>query len=331
MTDQSVTFDITSREAPQPKGFASQPAQSRRRVGETGELRDYWALLKPRVMSLSIFTALAGMIAAPGAIHPVLGFAALLAIAVGAGAAGALNMWYDADIDAIMQRTAKRPLPRGRVSRDEVLTLGVVLGAGSVLCLSLMVNWVAGALLAGTILFYLVIYTMWLKRRTPQNIVIGGAAGAFPPMIGWAAVTGSVSVESVVLFAIIFFWTPPHFWALALVRSQDYQRAGIPMLPVVAGPDATRWQILIYSILLAPIGIAPALFGFASIGYALVAGLLGAVMLALAVETWRWREGPGADRAARRLFKFSILYLFAIFGALMVDHLIAEQLAGWAV
>jgi len=331
MTDQSVTFDITSREALQPKGFASHSAQSRRRVGETGELRDYWALLKPRVMSLSIFTALAGMIAAPGAIHPVLGFAALLAIAVGAGAAGALNMWYDADIDAIMQRTAKRPLPRGRVSRDEVLTLGVVLGAGSVLCLSLMVNWVAGALLAGTILFYLVIYTMWLKRRTPQNIVIGGAAGAFPPMIGWAAVTGSVSVESIVLFAIIFFWTPPHFWALALVRSQDYQRAGIPMLPVVAGPDATRWQILAYSVLLAPLGIAPTLFGFASIGYAVFAGALGAGMLALAVETWRWREGFAADRAARRLFKFSILYLFAIFGALIIDHLIAEQLAGWAV
>ncbi|RIA55867.1 heme o synthase [Dichotomicrobium thermohalophilum] len=327
MTDQSVPFDITRQEAPQPQGFGSGrhgPARSQA-VG-TGELRDYWLLLKPRVMSLSIFTAFAGMIAAPGAIHPVLALAALLAIAAGAGAAGALNMWYDADIDAVMQRTAKRPLPRGRVSRDEVLTLGIVLGAGSVLCLGTMVNWVAGALLAGTILFYLVIYTMWLKRRTPQNIVIGGAAGAFPPMIGWAAVTGSVSLESLVLFAIIFFWTPPHFWALALVRSQDYQRAGVPMLPVVAGADATRWQILIYSVLLAPLGIAPTLFGFASVGYAIVAGALGAGLLALALETWRWREGPAADRAARRLFKFSILYLFGIFGALVVDHI-----AGWAI
>jgi protoheme IX farnesyltransferase len=326
MTDQSAAFDIATQDAPQPQGFGGGGAASRSRAGDTGELRDYWALLKPRVMSLSIFTAFAGMVAAPGAIHPVLAFAALLAIAAGAGAAGALNMWYDADIDAVMQRTAKRPLPRGRVSRDETLTLGIVLGAGSVLCLGIMVNWVAGALLAGTILFYLVIYTMWLKRRTPQNIVIGGAAGAFPPMIGWAAVTGGVSLESLVLFAIIFFWTPPHFWALALVRSQDYQRAGVPMLPVVAGADATRWQILIYSVLLAPLGIAPTLFGFASIGYAVVAGALGAGLLALAVETWRWREGPVADRAARRLFKFSILYLFGIFGALVVDHI-----AGWAV
>ncbi len=326
MTDQSVAFDITTEDARTPHGFGPGRAKSRAQAGEPGELRDYWALLKPRVMSLSIFTAFAGMIAAPGEIHPVLAFAALLAIAAGAGAAGALNMWYDADIDAIMQRTAKRPLPRGRVSRDEVLTLGVVLGAGSVLCLGLMVNWVAGALLAGTILFYLVIYTMWLKRRTPQNIVIGGAAGAFPPMIGWAAVTGGVSLESLVLFAIIFFWTPPHFWALALLRSQDYQRAGIPMLPVVAGADATRLQILIYSLLLAPLGIAPTLFGFASLGYAVVAGALGAGLLALAVETWRWRDGAAADRAARRLFKFSILYLFGIFGALVVDHL-----AGWAL
>ncbi len=326
MTDHSVAFDIATQDAPQPQGFGSGRPQPRSRADDAGELRDYWALLKPRVMSLSIFTAFAGMIAAPGEIHPVLAIAALLAIAAGAGAAGALNMWYDADIDAVMQRTAKRPLPRGRVSRDEVLTLGVVLGAGSVLCLGLMVNWVAGALLAGTILFYLVIYTMWLKRRTPQNIVIGGAAGAFPPMIGWAAVTGSVSLESIVLFAIIFFWTPPHFWALALVRSQDYQRAGIPMLPVVAGADATRWQILIYSVLLAPLSIAPTLFGFASLGYAIVAGALGAGLLALAVETWRWREGAVADRAARRLFKFSILYLFGVFGALVVDHL-----AGWAV
>ena len=329
MTDQSVPFDIATRDASTGQGFGTgRSAQPRPGAGgnNSGELRDYWALLKPRVMSLSIFTALAGMIAAPGTIHPVLAFAALLAIAVGAGAAGALNMWYDADIDAVMQRTAKRPLPRGRVSRDEALTLGIVLGFGSVACLGLMVNWVAGALLAGTILFYLVIYTMWLKRRTPQNIVIGGAAGAFPPMIGWAAVTGSVSVESIILFAIIFVWTPPHFWALALVRSRDYERAGVPMLPVVAGTNTTRWQILIYSALLAPLGMAPTLFGFASLGYAIVAGALGAALLALAVDTWRRRDGPAADQAARRLFKFSILYLFGVFGALVIDHL-----AGWAV
>jgi len=325
MTNHSVPFDITSREASGRDSHANgRGAQARDVAG--AELRDYWLLLKPRVMSLSIFTALAGMAAAPGTIHPVLAVAALIAIAAGAGAAGALNMWYDADIDAVMQRTAKRPLPRGRVSRDEVLTLGVVLGAGSVLCLGTMVNWVAGGLLAGTILFYLLIYTMWLKRRTPQNIVIGGAAGAFPPMIGWAAVTGGISLESVVLFAIIFFWTPPHFWALALVRSQDYQRAGIPMLPVVAGGDSTRRQIVIYSVLLAPLGVAPTLFGFASLGYALVAGVLGAVLLGLAVETWRWRDGPAADRAARRLFKFSILYLFGVFGALLIDHLV-----GWVI
>jgi heme o synthase len=322
MTDQSMAYDLTpdevlSETAPRnPRG-----AGLRRRAGDTGELRDYWLLLKPRVMSLSIFTALAGMIAAPGTIHPVIAVAALLAIAVGAGAAGALNMWYDSDIDAVMQRTAKRPLPRGRVSRDETLTLGIVLASGSVLCLGTMVNWVAGGLLALTILFYLVVYTMWLKRRTPQNIVIGGAAGAFPPMIGWAAVTGGVSLESAVLFAIIFFWTPPHFWALALVRSQDYQRAGVPMLPVVAGGDATRLQILVYSVLLAPLSVAPTLLGFASLGYAIVAGALGAILLALAVETWRWREGAAADRAARRLFKFSILYLFGVFGALVLDHL----------
>jgi len=323
MADQSATYDIST---PEPAGPLSRQLResTAARQHEAGDLRDYWRLLKPRVMWLSVFTALAGMIAAPGAIHPVIAVAALVAIAAGAGAAGALNMWYDADIDAVMQRTAKRPLPRGRVSRDEVLTLGVVLGAGAVLCLGTMVNWVAGTLLAGTILFYLVIYTMWLKRRTPQNIVIGGAAGAFPPMIGWAAVTGGVSVESAILFAIIFFWTPPHFWALALVRSQDYQRAGVPMLPVVAGGDVTRWQILIYSVLLAPLGVAPTLFGFASPAYAAAAGALGAALVWLAVKTWRLREGPAADQAARALFKYSILYLFGVFGALIIDHLAGQ-------
>ncbi|MFP4538822.1 MAG: heme o synthase [Dichotomicrobium sp.] len=288
---------------------------------DISELRDYWVLLKPRVMWLSVFTALAGLIAAPVAVHPVIAAAALIAIAAGAGAAGALNMWYDADIDRVMQRTAMRPLPRGRVDADEVLTLGVVLGAGSVLCLGLFVNWIAAALLALTILFYVFVYTMWLKRRTPQNIVIGGAAGAFPPMIGWAAATGGVSLESIVLFAIIFVWTPPHFWALALVRSRDYERAGVPMLPVVAGSEATRWQILLYSAVLAPLGVAPALLGFASPVYAMAAALAGIAFVALALETYRWREGQRADRAARRLFKFSILYLFLVFGALITDHL----------
>jgi len=299
-----------------PRGTGASDAPAR----DVSELRDYWRVLKPRVMWLSVFTALAGMIAAPAAVHPAIAIAALAAIAAGAGAAGALNMWYDADIDAVMQRTAKRPLPRGRLDRDEVLTLGVMLGGGSILCLGLMVNWVAGGLLALTILFYMLVYTMWLKRRTPQNIVIGGAAGAFPPMIGWAAATGGVSVESVALFAIIFVWTPPHFWALALMRSRDYQRAGVPMLPVVSGADATRHQILLYSAVLAPLGGAPAVLGFASPAYAVVAALAGLVFVALAVDAWRWRSGVRAERAARALFRFSILYLFIVFGALIADH-----------
>jgi len=321
MSDHTLTLDIAETESVRAGASSAGLTSALGRKAETADLRDYWLLLKPRVMWLSVFTALAGMIAAPAAIHPVIGFAALIAIAVGAGAAGALNMWYDADIDAVMQRTAKRPLPRRRVDADEVLTLGVVLGTGSVICLGAMVNWVAAALLAGTILFYLLVYTMWLKRRTPQNIVIGGAAGAFPPMIGWAAVTGGVSLESLVLFAIIFVWTPPHFWALALLRSRDYARAGVPMLPVVAGPDATRRQILAYSIALAPLGAAPTLLGFASPVYAVVAAAAGLVFVLLAWQCCQRREGPRADRAARALFKFSILYLFGLFGALIADHL----------
>ncbi len=323
MTERSVPLDVSGL-APflhEVSGRVRRREDASVRVAEPGDLRDYWALLKPRVMWLSVFTALAGMIAAPAAIHPVIAFAALVAIAAGAGAAGALNMWYDADIDAVMQRTAKRPLPRGRVSADEALTLGGVLGAVSVLCLGAMVNWVAAALLALPILFYLVIYTIWLKRRTPQNIVIGGAAGAFPPMIGWAAATGGVSLESLVLFAIIFVWTPPHFWALALIRSRDYARAGVPMLPVVAGPDATRRQILAYSVALAPLGVSPALLGFASPAYGFAAAALGAGMAVLALGCYHSRQGVAAERAARRLFKFSIVYLFALFGALIVDHL----------
>ncbi len=285
-----------------------------------GSVGDFFALMKPRVMSLVVFTALVGLVIAPGSLHPVIAIAALLCIAVGAGASGALNMWYDADIDAKMQRTAARPIPRGAVSRDEALTFGTVLGVGSVICMGMLVNWVAASLLALTIGFYIFIYTMWLKRSTSQNIVIGGASGALPPMIGWAAVTGSVSLESAVLFLIIFIWTPPHFWALALYRSRDYERAGIPMLPVTAGPDATRLQILIYSLVLAPIGLIPAFIGLGGTLYAVSASLLGAVFVALAIRVYIRREGRKAERAARRLFSYSILYLMLLFAVLLAEH-----------
>lgn len=285
-----------------------------------GSVGDYVALLKPRVMSLVVFTAFTGLVAAPGELHPVLALAALVCIAVGAGAAGALNMWYDCDIDARMQRTAARPLPRGRITPDEALAFGITLAAGSVICLGVMVNWLAASLLALTIAYYVVVYTMWLKRRTPQNIVIGGAAGAFPPMIGWAAATGGVSLDSVILFLIIFMWTPPHFWALSLYRARDYARAGVPMLPVVQGADATRRQILIYSAILAPLALAPAATGLGGLLYTVVAGVFGCMLLACAIEVWRVREGRPADRAAKRLFTFSLAYLFALFAALVVEH-----------
>jgi protoheme IX farnesyltransferase len=285
-----------------------------------GGIGDFIALMKPRVMSLVVFTALTGMVLAPGGLHPVLAGIALICIAVGAGASGVLNMWYDADIDACMQRTAMRPIPRGRVTADEALTFGVILALGSVGTLGVLVDWAAAALLALTIAFYLLVYTMWLKRRTPQNIVIGGAAGAFPPMIGWTAVSGSVSFESIVLFLIIFMWTPPHFWALALYRSRDYERAGIPMLPVVAGPDETRKQIVIYAALLVPLALLPALMGFGGPLYALTSIMLGACFLALVLNVYRVREGREADRAAKQLFGFSILYLFGLFAALLVER-----------
>ena len=226
-------------------------------------VEDYLALLKPRVMSLVVFTALVGLLVAPGHVHPVIGFTALLCIAIGAGASGALNMWYDADIDAVMTRTKSRPIPAGRVQPGEALAFGATLAIFSVAALGVLVNWFAAALLAFTIFFYVFVYTMWLKRSTPQNIVIGGAAGAFPPMIGWASVTGDVSLAPVLMFLIIFLWTPPHFWALSLLKSDDYARAGVPMLPVVAGHDETRRQILIYTLILAPVGLTPSLFGFA--------------------------------------------------------------------
>jgi heme o synthase len=291
-----------------------------------GTVGDYVALMKPRVMSLVVFTALAGLIAAPGSLHPVLAITALICITVGAGASGALNMWYDADIDARMARTAKRPIPQGRISGDEALTFGSILGCGSVLVLGLLVNWVAAALLALTIGFYVFVYTMWLKRRTAQNIVIGGAAGAFPPMIGWAAVTGSVSIESVVLFLIIFMWTPPHFWALALYRCEDYARAGVPMLPVVAGPDETRRQIWIYSLLLVPLTLAPFFLGFAGRTYLVTAILAGAGFLHHAWQVFRVREGDAATRKAKQLFGYSILYLFLLFAVILGEHAVARLL-----
>jgi protoheme IX farnesyltransferase len=261
------------------------------------------------------------LIAAPGGLHPVLAVIAIICIAVGAGASGALNMWYDADIDARMARTAARPIPRGRVTADEALAFGSVLSVMSVLTLGVLVNWVAGALLALTIAYYVFFYTMWLKRRTPQNIVIGGAAGSFPPMIGWAAVTGTVTVESVLLFLIIFMWTPPHFWALALYRCRDYERVGVPMLPVVAGPDETRRQILLYSLVLTPLAVVPYFVGLGGPVYAAVSVVLGLIFLYLALKVWQIRDGREADQAAKRLFTFSIFYLFLLFAVILGEHL----------
>ncbi|MFO0995657.1 MAG: heme o synthase [Alphaproteobacteria bacterium] len=277
---------------------------------------DFVQLLKPRVMSLVVFTALVGMLLAPAHIHPVLGGIAILAIAVGAGASGAINMWYERDIDALMARTKNRPLPAGRMAPGEALGFGVVLAVGAVTVMGLAVNWTAAALLALTIAFYVFVYTMWLKRRTPQNIVIGGAAGAFPPMVGWAAATGEVSLASLALFAIIFMWTPPHFWALALYRSGDYARAGVPMLPVVAGIKETKRQILIYAVLLVPFVLAPYALGVAGPLYATAALVLSLAFIGAAISLWF----DATERSARRMFGFSILYLFLLFALLLVDR-----------
>ena len=287
-----------------------------------GEVADYIALLKPRVMSLVVFTALAGLYLAPGSIHPVIALVAVLCIAVGAGASGAINMWYDRDIDAVMSRTCNRPVPTGRLDPGQALGFGVVLAVGSVLLMGLVVNVAAAALLAFTIGFYVFIYTMWLKRRTPQNIVIGGAAGAFPPMVGWAAVTGDMSIGSIVLFAIIFIWTPPHFWALSLYRRGDYEKAGVPMLPVVAGVAETKRQILLYTLVLAPLGAVPAMIGMASWYFGAIAASLGIVFIGMAVGILR----DTGEVYARRTFTFSLLYLALLFAALMVDR--ALGLAG---
>ncbi|HEY1961888.1 MAG TPA: heme o synthase [Rhizomicrobium sp.] len=282
---------------------------------------DFFALLKPRVMSLVIFTGLAGIIAAPGHVHPLVAFTALLCIALGAGASGALNMAYDSDIDGLMTRTATRPIPLGHIAREEALAFGWWIAAGSVAIMALFVNVLAAALLAFTILFYVVVYTLWLKRRTAQNIVIGGLAGALPPAIGWAAVTGSLTLAPLVLVAITFMWTPPHFWALALFRSDDYARAGVPMLPVVKGKAATRRHILGYTLLLVPLGFAPAFIGLAGPVYSAAALIFGGWMLVDAVAVWRERDET-RETAARRLFGISILYLFALFAALIAENLL---------
>jgi protoheme IX farnesyltransferase len=291
------------------------------RVSEA-EVGDFIALLKPRVMSLVIFTALVGIVLAPGHVHPVIAMTSLICIAAGAGASGALNMWYDRDIDALMSRTAGRPIPRGRVSPEEALAFGMVLAFFSVVTLGILVNWYAAALLAFTIFFYVVIYTMWLKRSTAQNIVIGGAAGALPPVVGWVAATGSLSVAPVLLFLIIFLWTPPHFWALALYRTDDYARARVPMLPVVAGADATRLQILLYALTLVAVAVAAWPLGYFGPAYGLIAIVTGAGLLGFAINVYREREGVAAVRAARRLFGFSILYLFLLFATLLIEAMV---------
>ena len=332
MTDHSKS-QISSAES-----LSGQTAIAASPVATVSEatVKDYWALLKPNVMGLVIFTGFVGIVAAPGSIHPVLLLTALLCISVGAGAAGALNMWYEADIDAGMQRTRSRPIPSGRVTADEALTFGVVLSIGSVLAMAIMINYAAAALLALTIAFYVFVYTMWLKRRTPQNIVIGGAAGALPPVIGWASVTGSVDLEPMVLFLIVFLWTPPHFWALALYKMSDYGKVGVPMLPVTAGKANTRLQIVLYSLVLLPATILPYYAGFAGQIYLLSAILSGVGLMYYALEVWwfgRLADAASeaaasdakhrlsqADRAERGMFKYSTYYLFILFAILLLEH-----------
>ena len=290
---------------------------------------NYFALLKPRVMSLVVFTALVGMMLAPGSLHPLVAVAALICIAVGAGASGAINMWYDADIDGQMLRTCDRPIPRGNVKPRSALIFGTVLSFAAVLSMAALVNILSAGLLAMTIAFYVFIYTMWLKRRTPQNIVIGGAAGAFPPMIGWAAASGDISLASFALFAIIFIWTPPHFWALALYRADDYRNVGVPMLPVVAGKAVTRRYILLYSLILIPITLSPVALGTCGLVYGAGAGLFGLGFLALAFQVWCAGDDNDSDvdndRPARRLFGYSIFYLFALFALMLGERLVG----GW--
>ena len=288
--------------------------------------RDFYALTKPRVMSLVIFTGLCGLLAAPGDIHPVIGFTAILCIALGAGGAAALNQWWEADLDAGMKRTQGRPLPAGRLQKTDARDFGVLLSAVSVATMGLAVNWLSAAILALSIVYYAVVYTIWLKPRTPQNIVIGGGAGAFPPLIGWVAVTGTITPMPVLLFAIIFMWTPPHFWALALFVQSDYAKVGIPMMPVVKGEVSTRRQILVYSVLLAPVAIAPWLIGGTGAVYGIGALALSLAFIALSIPVATRRAVEGDKmKPEKRLFAFSILYLFALFAILVVDRLLAGQ------
>jgi heme o synthase len=302
------------------------PATPQKRYGTAG---DYVQLLKPRIMMLVVFTAVAGLVAATGVtgqtMNPLMAAIAVLAVALGSGAAGAINMWYDSDIDLIMTRTSTRPIPSGAVPREEAIAMGLIMSGVSVLLMWLASNWLAAALLAFSIFYYGVIYTMWLKRSTPQNIVIGGGAGAFPPVIGWAAVTGNVPLDAWILFAITFFWTPPHFWALSLLAHSEYEKAGVPMLPVTHGAKATRLQMLLYTVVLAGVSMTPLLTGLGGWIYAVVAGSLNLVFLYHAVRVWRSHAGdagaPGADqKMARSMFLFSILYLFLVFAAVIVEH-----------
>ena len=285
-----------------------------------GDIGDFFALLKPRVMTLVVFTGFAGLAIAPGQIHPLLASVGIFCIALASGAAGAINMWYDRDIDAVMERTRDRPIPKGRVEPAEALTFGVILSVFAVMMMFLATNAVAAGLLGTAVLFYVFVYTVWLKRRTSQNIVIGGAAGAFPPTIGWAAVTGDVGVEAAILFALIFFWTPPHFWALALYRSQDYSAAGVPMLPVVRGAQATKWYILGYTVILMPLALMPCIFGLTSwVFYGAIAGILSGIFIFSALSVLK----DETDRSAKRMFRFSIFYLFALFALLVADDALA--------
>lgn len=294
-------------------------------VDSLAELKDFWVLMKPRVMSLSIFTALVGLLVAPGTINPVLGFSAILFTAMGAAASGALNMWFDADIDIKMARTQKRPIPAGKMDKKAALGFGIFLSVASVVFMALFVNWLAAGLLAGTIFFYVVVYSMLLKRNTPQNIVIGGAAGAIPPMIGWAAVTGNITLEPVLLFLIIFFWTPAHFWALAISLEKDFGKADLPMLPNVAGRDATFRQILIYTTFTVVLSFAPVAIGMSGPFYALIAGVFGFLFMGRAVTLFI----RGTDYYAKNVFLYSIFYLFVIFTTLAVDHYIGPYIQGW--
>lgn len=312
--------------------ISGQVSQSQNVNGPSeADANDYMKLLKPRVMSLVVFTALVGMLVAPVPINPILGGVAIVCIAAGGGGSGALNMWYDADIDAVMKRTRSRPIPAGKVTGGEVLVFGLVLSAFSVLTMGIFINWFSAAFLAFTIFFYVVIYTMWLKRSTPQNIVIGGAAGAFPPMIGWAAATGTISLESIILFLIIFLWTPPHFWALSLFVKTDYGAAHIPMMPNVRGERSTKNQILFYTVIMALCGVAPYILGFAGIIYGVLSSILGIIFIYWSFQLWKTETKEQTTTIAKKLFFFSLFYLAALFAVLLVESLVWRVMSYWGM